>query len=164
MKNTAHKIIFSTIGVFFSTLVSATCLPIQGTVQTQSIDGTEQVGQITMTSSSSAFKKAFGQISIMGGVKGIITTINQQTGTIVLDHQIGFPEIGSIISYDDVAQITGPVDTEGNYPVTENLPIDAATYGGAFTGWHGQVVAKGTVNFTTNTNTFIYSGKICNTP
>ena len=163
MKNIAFKMIFSAIGVCFSTLVSATtCLPIQGTVQTQLLNEFEQVGQVTMTSTSpSAFKKVFGQMIIMGGIKGTITTQTNLTGKTVLEHQIGFPGVGSITSDNDVAQVTG-VDSEGNLLITETVPItDTTAYSGAFAGWSGQLVAKGILNITTGTNTFIYTGKIC---
>ena len=164
MKNIAYKIFLVLVGVFFSALVSATCLPIQGTLQTQSIDGTDQVGTITMTSSNLlAFRKAFGQIFIIGGIKGTIT--NQTVATIYLDHEIGFPGIGSLISVNDAATFTGNPDKEGNYPTTETGAIEAAPnpYGGAFNGWTfpDGWIATGTVGTKTGTNAFTYTGKIC---
>jgi hypothetical protein len=167
MKNTAHKIFLILFLVCFSALASATCLPIQGTIQTQSLnDQTEQVGTITMTSTPGngnllAFQKAFGQILIMGGIKGTITTPTNTYGQTTLEHQIGFPGVGSIISYSDVAQITGAPDAAGNYPVTETASINAIPDGGAFAGWNGQLVATGTLGTQTGTNAFTYTGKIC---
>lgn len=168
MKNRVSKIIFSVMGVFFSTVVfAATCLPIQGTVETQSIGSTEQIGVITMTSSSpSAFKKVFGGAVITGGINGTITIPTNTNGQTELVHQMGFPGVGSIISNNDVAQVMG-VDSEGNLLVTETAPIramdiiNATQNGGAFVGWDGQITAKGTLNPTTGSNIFIYSGKIC---
>ncbi len=161
MKNIAPKIIVSTLGVLFSTLVTATCLPVQGTVQTQAINANEQIGNITMTSSKPlAFRKAFGQFIITGGIKGTITAQNLSTGTTHLDHEIGFPGLGSIISYNDVAQVTSVV-AEGIYNVSETAPITKTDNSGAFAGWEGELLATGTLDFNTGTNTFTYSGEIC---
>jgi hypothetical protein len=172
MKKTAPKILFSSIGVLFSTLVSAECLPIEGTVGTQSINGFEQVGQVTMTSRSPLFKKAFGKPKITGGVKGTIVGQNLD-GSFILEHVIGFPGVGSIKSIGDVAHVTG-VDARGNPLVFETMPMVAAPeqspygvpYGGAFVGWHtpeGQPVeATGTMNLTNGSNTLTFAGWISN--
>ena len=167
MKNIAPKIIFSTISVLSSTLVSATCLPIQGTIQTQSIDGTVQVGTITMTSSNPTFRKTFGQIVITGGIKG--TIMNPGGYPVELAHEIGFPGIGSLISVGDVATFTGPPDKEGNYPTMETAPLAAAPtvnnvpYDGVFNGWTfpDGLIVTGTVGTLTGINAFTYKGKTC---
>jgi len=122
------------------TMVSATtCLPVQGTVETQSINDNEQVGHITMTSSRPvAFRQAFGQFNITGGIKGAITGTTP-TGEVILEHHIGFPGVGSIISYNDIATFTGQPDSQGNIPVTETAPITTTAYSGEFAGWTGQL-------------------------
>jgi hypothetical protein len=162
MENVAPKFILSSIAFCLSAMVRADiCLPIQGTIQTQSISQTEQVGSITMTSSNlKGFKKAFGEYSITGGIHGVITG-STATGGIIVDHRIGFPEVGTIISNNDVATFTGAPDETGNIPVLETAPLSETT--GKFRHWTAAqpLVATGTVNFTTGSNTFVYTGSIC---
>jgi hypothetical protein len=56
-----------------------------------------------------------------------------------LEHHIGFPGVGSIISYNDIATFTGQPDSQGNIPVTETAPITTTAYSGEFAGWTGQL-------------------------
>lgn len=162
MKNSVLKVLLSSMGLCFGAMASAeSCLPIQGTIQTQSISQAEQVGSITMTSSDlKGFKHAFGAFSISGGIHGLITG-SLPTGEVVLEHRMGFPEVGTIISYNDIATFTGAPDEAGNIPVQETAPISETT--GKFEKWGAAnpLLATGSVNFTTGSNSFIYSGKIC---
>ena len=92
-----------------------------------------------MTSSRPvAFRQAFGQFNITGGIKGAITGTTP-TGEVILEHHIGFPGVGSIISYNDIATFTGQPDSQGNIPVTETAPITTTAYSGEFAGWTGQL-------------------------
>lgn len=163
-KNSALKIAFATISILGSTAVSAECtgLPVQGTIQTQSIDASRQVGVITMTSITNPllFKKLIGkgQLIIRGGISGVIT---ENLGyEIHLEHHIGFPNIGAIDSYNDVATITGELDDNYNVPVVEVAPLNAAAapFGGVFSGFtFDDAVAIGTVGTRSGTNSFTYT-------
>ena len=166
-------------GIFFSTLVSAqpTCLPIQGTVQTQAqtptlspsglpVIGAEQVGTITVTSTQiRPFIQAFGQAFLIGGIHGIITgeTLINGAPAVVLTHEIGFPGIGSLISTGDDAIFTGLPDDEGNVPTIETGPLAATADAGRFNGWTGNLTATGSVGAITGHNTFTYTGQLCKT-
>ena len=165
MNSFVRKLIFCVVGIAVSPLSSAVCLPVLGTVQTQSISSTVQVGQVTMTSNSPLqFRRAFGNILITGGIRGEITGADG-SGNPILKHEFGFPGTGSFISLNDVATFpNGPFpDAQGNISVVETAPITAPdlNFGGAFVGWSGLLTARGTLNVYTNTNSFTYSGQLC---
>lgn len=172
--------IFGAFGLFASSISSAnTCLTIQGTVQTQAqspiIDttglpaiGAEQVGTITVNPTIGngnlmAFMQAFGQPSLTGGIHGVVTNVTFPNGvpTVILDHEIGIPGIGSLISIGDQAPLTGAPDAYGNVQVTETGPLAAAVSGGKFTGWTGQMTATGVIGVVSGQNGFTYTGKLC---
>ena len=163
-ENISFKMVAVAISLFCSAAASADCtgLPVQGTIQTQSIDATHQVGVITMTSVTNPllFKRLIGrgQVIIRGGISGEIT---ENLGyEIHLEHHMGFPNIGSIDSFNDVATVTGAPDEYGNVPVVEVAPLNAAVapFGGVFNGFtFDDAIATGTVGTLSGTNVFVYT-------
>lgn len=181
MKSIFSRISLALLFVCFDASVFAApkCLSVQGTLDTQAIVlpigddglpvvGAEQVGVITMIPTIGdgnliAFKKAFGQVLLRGGIHGVITDLVFPNGvpTVVLNHEIGFPGVGALISTDDNAIFIGPPDAEGNIPVKESGPVTANDDGGAFVGWTGNFMATGTIGTLTGTNAFLYQGELC---
>ena len=180
MKNVFGRNSFVLLWAFFSASVfgEAKCLSVQGTVDTQSQNlsvgipdiNAEQVGVITMfptlgNGNLFAFQKAFGKVLLTGGIHGTITDVTFTNGiptNVILDHEIGFPGVGSLISIGDTASFIGLPDAEGNIPVQESGTVEGTeSGGGAFTGLSGDLVATGMLGMVSGTNSFTYTGKLC---
>lgn len=159
---TCYKIVLGVLSTFVNTLVAADCLDVQGNVQTQSINNQVQVGNLTMAPAAKSvpkFRAAFGQNFLAGGIRGEITS--QVSMTVYLNHEIGFPGVGSLISLNDKADINFDPTTNGIFTVEESLDIVGTQNGGMFTGWTGKLVADGVLDTQKGVNTFSYSGHIC---
>lgn len=173
-------LICATIGLCTSsTSFAGTCLTIQGTVQTQAqspltdnsgypIIGAEQVGTVTVVPTIGngnlvAFKQAFGQVALAGGIHGIVTNVSFSNGApiVTLTHEIGVPGVGSLISIGDQAVFTSAPDANGDVQVIETGPLEAAAAGGKFTGWSGQINVSGAVGLVNGQNIFTYTGELC---
>lgn len=162
------KVVLGILSAFVSTLVAADCLDVQGQVQTQSISSQVQVGSLTMAPVINSqphsilnFSAVFGQHSLSGGIRGEIIQSASTSTTLYLNHEIGIPGIGSLVTNNDRADIISFDSTNGIATVKESLSIVGAQNEGMFAGWTGTLVADGVLDIQKGINTFSYSGQIC---
>lgn len=164
----------------------AECTDLQGTILTNSISQTTQLGTIQLgvqnndsdkdsdkdsdddhekdedhDSDSDENNGGDQKNSLQGSIMGVITYSNNSTLPITtyLDHTIAFPGIGVINTRNDVAQLMPIAGDACNFTVKEQLNIVAGT--GRFDGVRGTGTAQGTVNFCTGTNQFTVSARLC---
>lgn len=156
----------------------AECTDLQGTILTNSISQTTQLGTIQLSvqdndsdddhekdddhdSDSDENNGGDQKNSLQGSIMGVITYSNNSTLPIItyLDHTIAFPGIGVVNTRNDVAQLMPIAGDACNFTVKEQLNIVAGT--GRFDGVRGTGTAQGTVNFCTGTNQFTVSARLC---
>lgn len=127
-----------------------TCFPITGRVETQSLAGQiHQVGVARLNIGGSAF---------IGGISGTITG-SGVTGQTILDHNLGFPGNGTIVTNGDIATITGQIDA-CRLGVSETIMYKSGT--GVFANAMSMTAtATGSINFCTGENRFRVVGQIC---
>lgn len=162
MKSIRTPSLLALLPLALSSANAADCLPIEGTVMTQSLNQTEQLGTITLQSKNvSEFKKIFGSHVLHGGLKGTITAQPDPLHA-GLKHQYGFPDVGTLNSNDEAEFDTSyPIpDSNGNIHVQEKVGIYEGT--GRFANWSFvDVLATGTINIVTGFNTFSVNGRLC---
>jgi len=126
-----------------------TCYPITGRVETQSLaDQIHQVGVARLNIGGSTF---------VGGSSGTLIQYLDQVH-VQLDHNLGFPGNGTIVTNGDIATITGPIDA-CRLGVTEALHY---TYGtGVFANATMTATATGSLNICTGENRFKVTGQMC---
>lgn len=165
--------------------VMAECTDLQGTILTNTLNQTTQLGTITLSvlkqdkdsekdedkdsekedkDDKDEDKSSDDKQDLQGSILGVITYSNASTLPITtyLDHTIVFPGIGVVNTYNDVAQLTPIAGDACNFNVKEQLNVVAGA--GRFNGVRGSGVADGTVNVCTGVNQFKVSVNLCTRP
>jgi uncharacterized membrane protein len=126
-----------------------TCYPISGRSDTQSM--ADQIHQVGVT------RLEIGDAKLTGGISGTIVNYLDQSH-VVLNHDIGFPGKGSIVTNGDQATITGMIDA-CRLAVTEIINYKYGT--GVFANASMTATATGSLNICNGQNVFKINGKIC---
>lgn len=126
-----------------------TCYSITGRSDTQSMaDQIHQVGVARLD---------VGDAKLIGGISGTIVNYLDQSH-VLLNHDIGFPGKGSIVTSGDQATITGVIDA-CRLAVTEIINYSYGT--GIFANAAMTATATGSLNICNGQNAFKINGKIC---
>lgn len=141
-----------------------TPVTVTGRVNTMNISATKQVGQICVTMVVADGREVFDDC---GALLGKVTAQDLTTGTSTLNHTAVFELIDSFQTNQDVAQITGVLETAADgtpcaLSVTEHM--SKLKWGsGIFYGATIDVVAEGSISFCPdkNLNTFQLNGQGC---
>jgi len=137
---------------------------VTGRVTTMNISQTRQVGQICLVMVTADGRELFDDC---GAVVGKVTAMDTTTGASTLNHTAVFDLLDTFQTYQDVAQITGVLDTEADgtpcaFSVTEHMTkFKSGT--GIFNGATIDVVADGSISACSdkNLNTFQLNGHGC---
>lgn len=137
---------------------------VTGRVSTMNVSPTKQVGQICLTMVAADGREVFDDC---GALLGKVTAQDLTTGASTLNHTAVFELIESFKTNQDVAQITGVLETAPDgtpcaFSVTEHMT--KLRWGtGIFYGATIDVVAEGSISFCpqNNLNTFQLNGHGC---
>ena len=137
------------IGAVGTANAADTCFEVRGRVDTQALaDQSHQVGVARLE---------IGEKKFVGGIAGTIAQYLSQT-SVLLDHNMGFPGSGTIVTNGDLATLTGMLDA-CRMGITEAIHY---TYGtGVFANATLTATATGTLNFCTGENRFSVTGNMC---
>ena len=137
---------------------------VTGRVTTPNISSTKQVGQLCLTLTAADGSEVFDDC---GALVGKVTSQDLSTGASTLSHTAVFELTDSFQTYQDVAQITGVLETGPDGAPCAFSAVEHMTkfkWGtGIFNGATIDVVAQGSISFcpTKNLNTFQLSGQGC---
>jgi hypothetical protein len=141
-----------------------TATTVTGRVTTINVSPTRQVGQLCLVMVAADGREVFDDC---GALVGKVTAMDTATGASTLNHTAVFELFESFQTNQDVAQITGVLDTDadGNpcaFSVTEHMTKLRSGLG-IFNGATINVVAEGSISFCPekNLNTFQLNGQGC---
>lgn len=145
-------LVFGAMAVVGSAEAADVCYPLTGRVDTQAIDYSRQVGVV---------KLEIGGTKLTGGISGTIVS-PLGASTVLLNHDMGFPGRGTLVTKDDEAVFTGFIAGSCRMGVMETIHYNSGT--GIFANVSSlSAIATGSIDGCTflGYNSFKVAGQVC---